>query len=260
MANFIYSRVSIEPQEAMQKICNMIDNMPESEYGKETLQAVKTFYTQEELSASYNNGETRYPITENGVLVEWLYDNVGTKWIALNLEAGIGIESPSNIPDGFLIKLYSLCIQEFVEVKLICKWYDEFETNYGSALIYQGIYTEDQKSIPDEQISDPAYQISGQEEISVLKDWILTQVDDEGEAYLPEEELNSLPDEEVREVFEEWKKTEQWDSIIEGQELILKSCQEAIQDQLSFPEADIEFPIIKKIADNNKMIENCYPF
>ena len=43
MGNFIYSRVTIEPTEAMDKICDMIENMPQSEYGKETTNIVKTF-------------------------------------------------------------------------------------------------------------------------------------------------------------------------------------------------------------------------
>ena len=78
MANFIYSRVTIEPSEAMDKICDMIDNMPEAKYGEETKAVVQTFYTEEEINRPYNNGETEYPITETGVMHGWLYDNVGT--------------------------------------------------------------------------------------------------------------------------------------------------------------------------------------
>ena len=36
-------------------------------------------------------------------------------------------------PDGFLIKLYSLCVDEFDDVRLTCKWYDETETQCGVA-------------------------------------------------------------------------------------------------------------------------------
>ena len=66
MANFIYSQVTIEPEEAMDKICNMIESMPKSEYGKETIEVVKTFYTEDELEKPYNNGETEYPVTDSG--------------------------------------------------------------------------------------------------------------------------------------------------------------------------------------------------
>ena len=99
MANFIYSRVTIEPSEAMDKICDMIENMPQSEYGKETTTVVKTFQTEEELKKPYNNGETEYPITDTGVKHSWLYDNVGTKWITIGVDDDIKIESPSYIPD-----------------------------------------------------------------------------------------------------------------------------------------------------------------
>ena len=67
MANFIYSQVTIEPEEAMDKICNMFDNMPNAEYGQETKVIVQTFYTEDELKKPYNNGETEYPITDSGV-------------------------------------------------------------------------------------------------------------------------------------------------------------------------------------------------
>lgn len=150
MANFIYSRVTIEPSEAMDKICDMIENMPQSEYGKETTTVVKTFYTEEELKKPYNNGETEYPITDTGVKHSWLYDNVGTKWITIGVDDDIKIESPSYIPDGFLIKLYSLCVNDFEDVRITCKWYDEGETECGTALIWNGIYAEDQYYIEEE--------------------------------------------------------------------------------------------------------------
>lgn len=150
MGNFIYSRVTIEPTEAMDKIYDMIENIPQSEYGKETTNIVKTFYTEEELQKPYNNGETDYPITDDGVNHGWLYDNVGTKWINVEADDDIRIESPSYIPDGFLIKLYSLCVNDFEDVSVTCKWHSEGETECGTALIWNGIYTEDQSYIEEE--------------------------------------------------------------------------------------------------------------
>ena len=58
MANTIYSKVTIEPQEAMDKICDMIESMPHADYGKETKVIVESFYTEEEIKSTYGNGQT----------------------------------------------------------------------------------------------------------------------------------------------------------------------------------------------------------
>lgn len=255
MANFIYSQVTIEPEEAMDKICNMIENMPTAEYGKETTEVVKTFYTEEELNRPYNNGETQYPITDTGVLHGWLYDNVGTKWITVGIDDTIRIESPSYIPDGFLIKLYSICVSEFEGVRLTCKWYDETETNCGTAVIWNGIYTEDEESLDDEDISDPAYEASGDEDIEDIKEWILDGITEN--SYTKAEDVETMDEEELRELFEDWKRQGKWDHITDRQESMYYSCEEAIETE------DFEFPIskVKRIANKKyHMIENCYPF
>lgn len=255
MANFIYSRVTIEPEEAMDKICNMIESMPDAEYGKETTQVVKTFYTEEELNRPYNNGETEYPITESGVMHGWLYDNVGTKWIIVGIDDDIRIESPSYIPDGFLIKLYSLCVDEFEDVKLTCKWYDEFETDCGTALIWNGVYTEDQETIESESIFDPGYEPTGEEDIDEIKEWILGEITED--SYTKAEEVEEMDEEGLRELFEDWKRQGKWDYITDRQESMYYSCEEAIETD------DFDFPIskVKKIANKKyTMIENCYPF
>jgi len=255
MANFIYSRVTIEPEEAMDKICDMIEAMPSAEYGKETIQVVKTFYTEEELNRPYNNGETQYPITDSGVMHGWLYDNVGTKWISVGIDDDIRIESPSYISDGFLIKLYSLCVDEFEDVKLTCKWYDEFETNIGTAVIWNGVYTEDEESMDSENICDPGYYATGEEDINEIKDWILSETTED--SFTKAEEIEKMNEEELRDIFEQWKNELKWDYISERQESMYYSCEEAIETE------DFQFPIskVKKIANKKfSMIENCYPF
>ena len=255
MANFIYSRVTIEPEEAMDKICDMIEAMPAAEYGKETLQVVKTFYTEEELNRPYNNGETQYPITDSGVMHGWLYDNVGTKWISVGIDDDIRIESPYYISDGFLIKLYSLCVDEFEDVKLTCKWYDEFETNIGTAVIWNGVYTEDEESMDSENICDPGYYATGEEDINEIKDWILSETTED--SFTKAEEIEKMNEEELRDIFEQWKNELKWDYISERQESMYYSCEEAIETE------DFQFPIskVKKIANKKfSMIENCYPF
>lgn len=255
MSNFIYSQVTIEPQEAMDKICDMIENMESVEYGKETTEVVKTFYTDEELRAPYNGGETEYPITGEGVRHGWLYDNVGTKWIKVGVDGEIRIESPSYIPDGFLIKLYSLCVNEFNDVKLICKWYEETETSCGTAVIWNGIYTEDEEYLDDDDMYEPAYEPSGDEDIDDVKEWMSEQVNED--SYIKPEEIEEMDEERLRELFEDWKRQGKWDYISEAQERMFYSCEEAIETE------DFEFPIskVKRIANKQfTMIENCYPF
>ncbi len=113
MANTIYSKVTIEPQEAMDKICDMIESMPRADYGKETKVIVESFYTEEEIKSTYGNGQTEHPITEDGVNHSWLYDHVGSKWLTVGIDDDIRIESAGSTPDGFLIKLYNICTSEF---------------------------------------------------------------------------------------------------------------------------------------------------
>jgi len=255
MSNFIYSRVTIEPLGAMDKICNLIMGMPEYEYGKETTTVVKTFYTEEEIRKPYKGEETEYPITEEGVNHGWLYDNVGTKWIIVSIDDDIRIESPYYIPDGFLIKLYSLCVDEFEGVSITCKWYDETETQCGSALIWNGIYTEDEENLIGEEISDPVYEVTGEENIDEVKKWILSEISEN--SYIKSEEVEEMDEERLRELFEDWKRQGKWDHIVERQESMYYSCEEAIETE------DFNFPItkVKKIANRKyEMITNCYPF
>ena len=255
MANFIYSQVSIEPEGAMDKICNMFDNMPKAEYGQETKVIVQTFYTEDELKKPYNNGETEYPITDSGVKHGWLYDNVGTKWITGGVDGEIRLETPSYIPDGFLIKLYSLCASEFEDVRVTCKWYDEFETNCGTALVWDGIYTEHEETIESEGMFDPAYEVTGDEDIEDVKEWILGEINEN--SYIKSEEVEEMDEERLRELFQDWKQQGKWDYISERQESMYNSCEEAIDTE------DFDFPIskVKKIANKKyEMIKNCYPF
>jgi len=255
MANFIYSRVTIEPQEAMDKIFDMIDNMSEAKYGEETKAVVQTFYTEEEINKPYNNGETEYPIKETGVVQGWLYDNVGTKWITVGFEDDIRIESPYYTPDGFLVKLFSICCQDFDNVTLECKWYDETETKCGFVMISDGIYAEDEKSLSDEDISDPAYEVTGDEDIDEVKEWLLSQVNED--SYIKPSDIREMGEEDLRDLFQDWKSQGKWDYMSDAQDEMRDSCIEAIETQ------DFGFPIskVKRIANRRfKMMENAYPF
>ena len=250
MANIIYNNITIEPEEAMDKICNMFDTT-----NGDTASIVKAFYTEEDLRKPYNNGETEYPITDQGVLISWLYDNVGTKWITGGVDDGIKLETANYLPDGFLIKLYQICNEEFEDVRIICKWYDECETIIGTAFIKDGVYTEDEETLEDENISDPAYEPTGEEDIDEVKDWILGEITEE--SYTKAEEVEEMDEERLRELFEDWKRQGKWDQISDRQESMYYSCEEAIDTE------DMEFPIskVKRIATKRfDMIENCYPF
>ena len=66
-----------------------------------------------------------------------------------------------------------------------------------------------------------------------------------------------MDEEELRELFEDWKRQGKWDYISDRQESMYYSCEEAIETE------DFQFPIskVKKIANKKfSMIENCYPF
>lgn len=255
MSNFIYSNVIIEPEGAMDKICEMIEKITPFEYGKETKTIIQTFYSEEEIRKPYNDGETEYPISENGVLFKWMYENVGTKWIDIRVDDVIRIESPYYIPDGFLIKLYSLCINEYENVSLTCKWYNENEIDCGTVLIKNGIYSEDEKSLSYEEISDPIYEVTGLEDIDEVRKWLLSQVDEE--SYTKPSTIEELDEENLRYLFEDWKNQSKWDSIVEEQENMLCSCEEAIDTE------DFNFPISKIVKISKvkyEMISDCYPF
>ncbi len=255
MANFIYSRVTIEPQEAMDKICDMIDNMPQVNYGEETKVVVQTFYTEEEINRPYNNGQTEYPITDTGVMHGWLYDNVGTKWITVGVDDDIRIDSPSYIPDGFLVKLFSICCEDFDDVSLECRWYDETETQCGFAMISDGIYAEDEEYLSDEAISDPAYEVTGDEDIDDVKEWLLSQVNED--SYTKPSEIQEMEEDDLRDLFQDWKSQDKWDYMSDAQDGMRDSCIEAIETR------DFQFPVskVKRIANRRfKMLENSYPF
>jgi len=243
MANNIYSKVTIEPEGAMDKICNMIENMPSAKYGQETKVLVETFYTKDEINSPYNDGETTYPITESGVLHGWLYDNVGTKWITVGIDDGIRIESPNYIPDGFLIKLYNLCCDEFENVNVTCNWWDETGTQCGTAVIQDGIYTEDETILEDECVGDAGYNVNGEEDIDEVKEWLLSQITDN--SYIKKEEVESWSEDELRDTFEQWSNESKWDFISDKWKGMNDSCLEAIETE------DFEFPIskIKKIEN-----------
>lgn len=250
MANIIYNTIEIEPQEAMDKICDMFDTT-----NGDTTSIVKAFYTEEELGRPYNNGETEYPITDQGVLIAWLYDNVGTKWITGGVDDNIKLETANYLPDGFLIKLYQICNAEFDDVKVVCNWYDEYETNCGTAIVRDGVYTEDEEILAEDSIGDPAYSISGEEDLEEVKEWILSEISEN--SYITKEEFLEKDEDDIRDIFDQWKNEGKWDFIKDAWENMCYSCEEAIDTD------DMDFPIskVKRIAKKKfEMIENCYPF
>jgi hypothetical protein len=235
MANFIYSKVTIEPEEAMGKVCDMIRKMPNVEFGKETKNVIDTFYPD---------------YSEDTIDFNWLQNNIGTNWINVFLEDDeINMNSPTIIPAGFLIKLYEICIKDFEDVSITCKWWDETETQCGLALVHSGFYTEDEAYLESESIYDPSYQPSGFEDINVVKDWIQTM--------LQIEDFNSMSEDDIRDLFENSKIDEKWDTISNNWSQMSQLCDESIKN----PHEETPILKLKKIAKMSfEMIPNCYPF
>jgi hypothetical protein len=148
MANTIYNIITIEPVEAMDKICELLDSQENLGYGKETTAIVKVIYNQNDLKRNlkdrlYKNGTTDNPITDDGVDNGWCFDNIGVKWIMGGVDDDIKIDSANYTPDGLLCKLYELALEvDPLNAEVHCKWYDEFETEFGTSYIKNGIYTE----------------------------------------------------------------------------------------------------------------------
>jgi len=134
MANTIYNIITIEPAEAMDKICDLLDSQEDLGYGKETTAIVKVIYNENDLKRNlkgepYSNGTTDNPITDEGVDNGWCYDNIGVKWITGGVDDNIKFESANYTPDGLLCKLYAIALEvDPLNAEVHCKWYDEGET------------------------------------------------------------------------------------------------------------------------------------
>lgn len=240
MSNTIFSRITIEPESAMDKICGMIESMPKADYGKETKIIVETFYNDEDLNKPLNNGTHEFPITDDGVKHLWLFENVGSKCLTIGVDEDIRIESANYIPNGLLIKLYNICKAEFDNVKITCKWYNENEIDCGVAILSQNIFAEDEYQLDNDEIGDPAYYVTGDEEINEVKKWILEQTNNE-DSYVKKEEVESWNEDELREIFEQWMNEFKWDTISDSWRDMYNSCLEAIETE------DFDFPISKII-------------
>lgn len=261
MANFIYSKLIIEPQEAMNKVCDIIHKIPQVPFGHETKAIVQTFYSQEEIKRNisetiYSDGSMDNPISENGVNHNWLRDNVGTNWITLEYDEGeILMNSPTNLPDGFLVKLYGICVEEFSNVSIYCKWWDETETQCGVALVKNGFYTEDEVYLDSEEIHHTSYYPSGFENLAIVLDWLKSNLNEESPLTI--EELDEMGEDDIRELFSDRKLEEKWNTINNKWDDMYYSCEYAIENEYF----EYENLKIKKIAKKRyEMITNCYPF
>ena len=247
MANFIYSKVTIQPQEAMDKICGMIQSMPNVPFGQETKTIIQTFYQDVNESEIFTN---------NMVNHDWSQNNIGTHWINVNIEDDyITINSPSIIPDGFFVKLYSLCISDFDDTEIYCQWWDETETQCGVALVKEGMYTEDEVYMDSEEIYDTSYYTSGFEDISLVKDWIKFKLN--SESSLKPDDIDTMDEDNLRDLFSDWKEDEKWSTINNNWVNMYQLCNNSIKN----PEDESSIIKIKTIAKKKfEMIPDCYPF
>ena len=148
MANTIFNTITIEPSEAMDKICEMLESQEDLGYGKETTALVKVIYNEDDLKRNlrgkeYSNGTIDNPITESGVDISWCNDNIGTKWIMGGVDGEIKIDSANYPPDGLLCKFYEIALEvDPLNAKVICHWFDEGDSEFGTCYIRNGVYTE----------------------------------------------------------------------------------------------------------------------
>ena len=75
---------------------------------------------------------------ESGVPYEWLYDNVGTKWIYVENEIDIGrwnISSANYTPTEFWIHLHKLAVEIDPNVRIEVQYHDEGYEPIGAFII-----------------------------------------------------------------------------------------------------------------------------
>ena len=210
MSNIIYSRITIEPEKAMDKICDIFDSIE-----GDTKSLIKTFYDKEDFDKS------------------WMVDNVGSEFIESEIEADILLQTESYHPDLFLKKLYNFCKDEFTYVKIVCNWFNENEIEIGTSVISNDIYTEDEETLEGDYISDPSYSIEGDEDIEDIKEWLNELVED----YDYEIDIEDKDDDEIRDLFSEWRNEYKWDYITNSWNNMKAGCDEAIKTK------DFSFPI-----------------
>ena len=208
--NTIYSRITIEPEQAMVKICDIFDSIE-----GDTKSIIKAFYDKEDFDNS------------------WMIDNVGSEFIESEIEADILLQTRDNHPDLFLKKLYNFCKDEFADVKIVCNWFDENEIEIGTLVISNDIHTEDNETLECDSIYDPAYRIEGDEDIEDIKEWLNELVED----YNYEIDIEDKDDDEIRDLFSEWRNEYKWDYITNSWNNMKAGCDEAIKTK------DFSFPI-----------------
>jgi hypothetical protein len=117
------------------------------------------------------------------------------------------------------------------------------------------MYTEDEIYMDSEDIYDTSYYPSGFEDIIIVKDWVKFKLNPESS--LNPDDIDNMDEDDVRDLFSDWKEEEKWITIENNWSTMFKLSQDAIKN----PEIETPITKIKTIAKRKyEMIQDCYPF
>lgn len=190
MPNSVTSIIIIEPEAAKEKIHSMIHESLSEE--SDLINLIQRFYP--------DFDESLVGTTE---LDQWMFNNLGTSSLSIELDDNLKIETTSWFPDGFLIRLFFSCCDEYDDIKIVCKWKDDSERQCGVAVVSYGFYAEEDTILGSNDIDDVFYYITGEEVIYDVQSWLMMYADKYGD--VTKWEVQVLDDDKIRKMFADTK-------------------------------------------------------